>query len=51
MDELVQWFSNFLMLQPFNAVSHVVVIPNHKMTSLPLHNSKFVTIINCNVNI
>jgi hypothetical protein len=24
-----QWFSTFLLLSPFNTVSHVVVTPNH----------------------
>jgi hypothetical protein len=28
---LVQWFSTFLMLWPFNTVPHVVVTPNHKI--------------------
>ena len=27
---LIQWFSIFLRLRPFNGVPHVVVIPNHK---------------------
>jgi hypothetical protein len=26
-----QWFSTFLMLQPFNRIPHVVVTPNHKI--------------------
>lgn len=26
-DSLRQWFSPFLMLQPFNIVPHIVVIP------------------------
>jgi hypothetical protein len=28
---LNQWFSAFLMLQPFNTVPHVVVTPNQKI--------------------
>jgi hypothetical protein len=37
------------MLQPFNAVPHVVVTPNHNIISLLLHNCDFATFINCNV--
>jgi hypothetical protein len=29
-DGLDQWFSPFLMLQPFDTVPHVVATPNHK---------------------
>ena len=39
------------MLQPFDAVPHVVVTPNYKIISLLLHNCDFATAINCNVNI
>jgi hypothetical protein len=28
---LVQWFSTFLMLGPFNIVLHVVLTPNYKI--------------------
>lgn len=34
-----QWFSAFIMLQPFyNTVLHVVMSPNHKIILLLLHN-------------
>lgn len=39
------------MLQPFNAFSHVVVTPNHKIISLLPPNCKVATVVNCNVNI
>lgn len=42
---------NFLMLQPFNAVSHAMVIPNHKLFSLLLYNCNCAAIMNCNVDI
>lgn len=29
-----QWFSPFLMLRPLNTVPHVVLIPNHNITSV-----------------
>ena len=48
---LTQWFSTFLVLQPFNTVSHVVVTPNHNIISLLLYNCNFATIVNYNVNI
>ena len=35
---LEQWFSTFLMLQPFNTVPHVVVTPNHTIILLLFHN-------------
>jgi hypothetical protein len=38
---LDQQFSTFLMLYPFNTISHVVVTPNHEITSLPHHNCNF----------
>jgi hypothetical protein len=42
----------FLMLQPFNGVSHVVVTPpTIKISSLLLHNHMFATIMNHIVNI
>ena len=46
-----QWFSTFLMLQPFNMVPHVVVTPTHKIILLLLHNYSFATVVNCNLNI
>ena len=48
---LKQWFSTFLMLQPFNTVIHIMVSPNHKIISLPLHHCNFSTVMNGNVNI
>jgi hypothetical protein len=33
-----QWFSTFLIVQPFNSVFHVVVTPSHKIISLLLNN-------------
>jgi hypothetical protein len=38
------------MLQLFSTIPHVV-IPNHQVISLLLHNCKFATVINSNVNI
>jgi hypothetical protein len=39
---LKQWFSTFLMLQPFNAAPYsVLMIPNYKIILLLLHNYKF----------
>jgi hypothetical protein len=38
-------------LHPFNKVPHVEVTPNDKMTPLLLHNCKFGTFMNCNVNV
>jgi dUTPase len=29
-DPVGQWFLTFLMLQPFNTVTHAAVTPNHK---------------------
>jgi hypothetical protein len=47
-----QWFSTFLMLQPFNTVPHVVVtIPQIKLFLLLLHNYNLATITHHNVNI
>jgi hypothetical protein len=43
---LGQWFSNFLMLRPFNIVPHVVVTPNQiYIISLLLHNCNFNIVI------
>ena len=33
---IVEWFSTFLLLKPFNTVPHVVVTPNHNIISVPL---------------
>ena len=41
---LDQWFSTFLMLQPFNTVPHVVT-PNDKIILLLLQNYSKVTVI------
>ena len=41
----------FLVLRPFNTVLHLVVTPNHNIISLLLHNCKFATVTNQNVNI
>ena len=49
-DYLEQWFSNVLMLLPFNTVVPVVVTPNHKIILL-FHNCKFAIVTNHNVNI
>ena len=48
--EAFQWLSTFLMLRPFNTVPHVVVI-NHKIILLLLHNCNFDTFMNRNINI
>lgn len=45
-----QWFSSFLALQPFNITSHVVRIPNHKISPLLLHNSNAATVMDHNIN-
>jgi hypothetical protein len=47
---LHQWFSNSLMLQLCNTVRRVIVTPNQKTILLLLHNCKFATVMNCNVN-
>lgn len=42
----------FLTLPPFNTASiYLVVIPNHKIILLPLHNGNFAVVINLNVNV
>jgi hypothetical protein len=51
LDSIEQWFLTFLMLEPFNIVPHIVVIHNHKIISLLLHNCNFPTVVNRNVNI
>lgn len=51
METLWPWPSAFLRLQPFNTVPNVVLTPNHKMFSLPLHNCNSATAMNYNVNI
>jgi hypothetical protein len=38
------------MLRPFNAVPHIVVIPNHKITLWLLQNCRFATVVDHNVN-
>lgn len=48
---LEQGFSTFLMLQPSNTVSHVVVTTDYKFISLLLHNCNFASVMNHNVNI
>lgn len=42
---LGQWFSPFLVLQPFKTVSHVVVTPRHKIILLPLNNCNVATVM------
>lgn len=41
---LDQWFITFLMLQLFNTVLYVMVIPNHKIILLLVHNYSFATV-------
>lgn len=48
---LGQWFSTPLMLVPFNTGPHVVVIPNHKVISLLLHNCNFATVMNQDIDL
>lgn len=50
-DPLEQWFSVFLVLQPFSTVPCVVVNPNRKLFLLLLPNYNLVTVMNCSVNI
>ena len=45
------WFSNFLMLQPFDTVPRVVMNPTIKLFLLLLHNCNFATVMNHNVHI
>ena len=40
----VQWFSAFLVPQPFNTVPHVVVTPTTKLFSLLIHNCNSATV-------
>jgi len=49
--KLEPWFSNFLMLWPFNTVPYVVVNPTIKLSLLLLHNCNFSTVMNHNLNI
>ena len=42
---------NHPMLSPVNTVPHAVVIPNHKIILVLLHNSNFATVISHSVNI
>lgn len=44
-----EWFSTFLMPQPFNTVPHVTVNPTIELFSLPLDNYDFATGLNLNV--
>jgi hypothetical protein len=39
------------MLLPFNTVSHVVVMPNHRIILLLLYNCNFDPVTNHSVNI
>ena len=49
---LEQWLSTFLMLWPFDIVLRVVMmIPNHKIISLLLHNWNVATVVNHNGSI
>ena len=45
------WRPAFPMPRPFNTAPHVVGTPNHKITSLLLHNCKFASGLNHDVNI
>lgn len=45
------WVSTCRVLWPFNTVTHVVVIPNHKLLLLLSHNYNFATFVNQNANI
>ena len=51
LSHLEQCFSAFVTLRPFNTIPHVVVTPNHKITSLLLHNYHFATGMYCDVKI
>lgn len=46
-----QCFLIFLMLQHFIKVPHVVMIPIIRLSHLPLHDSKFAIVVNCNIKI
>jgi hypothetical protein len=50
-DSPEQQFSASLKLQHFNTDPPVVMIPNHKIILLLLHNCNFATVMNHNVNI
>lgn len=45
---LKQWFSPFLMLQPFNTIPHVVATPTINLFWLLVYNCNFPTVVNCN---
>ena len=48
---LEQWFSTFLMLQPYKTAPQIVVTSNHKSVLFVFHNCNFATVMNQNVNI
>ena len=48
---LDQWFSTFLMLQPFSSILNLVVAPIIKLFLLLLQNCNFAIVIYHNVNI
>ena len=43
-NDLEQWFSTFLMLQPSHTIPHVVVTHNYGIILLLLHNCDFATV-------
>ena len=45
MFHLRPWFSDFLMLQPFNTVPQIMVTPNCKIILLLLHNCNFANVM------
>lgn len=47
---ILQWFSTFLLLWPFNIVPYAVMTLNHKILLL-LCNCKFAAIMHPNANI
>jgi hypothetical protein len=52
MENLEQWFSTFLMLQPFNTAPHgVVTPPTIRLFLLRLRSCNFATVVSHNVNI
>lgn len=50
MNIIKQWFSTFLMLQPYNRVSHIVQTSTLNTFSLLLHDCNLVAVMNGNVN-
>jgi hypothetical protein len=48
---LEHWFLNFLILQSFNEVPHVLVTPGHKIILLLLQNCNYAIVMNHDVTI